>query len=62
MCTLKHGKKFGIYDTRKKKNVEYFGTIQNYDKFSRWKIEFDKIYTLWKIHIYSTMINTKQVI
>jgi hypothetical protein len=26
-------------------------------KFSKWNANFDKIYTLWKIHIYSTMIN-----
>jgi hypothetical protein len=32
---------------------------QNYDKFSRWNEKFDKIYTFWGIHIYSTMINTK---
>jgi hypothetical protein len=36
--------------------------IQNYDKFSKWNANFDKIYTVWKIHIYSTMINTKHVI
>jgi hypothetical protein len=30
--------------------------IQNYDKFSRWNANFSKIYTFWKIHIYSTMI------
>jgi hypothetical protein len=30
--------------------------IQNYDKFWRWNIEFDKNYTLWKIHIYSTKL------
>jgi hypothetical protein len=33
--------------------------IQNYDKFSRWNADFDKIYTLWKVPIYSTMINKK---
>jgi hypothetical protein len=33
--------------------------IPNYDEFSKWNAKFDKIYTLWKIHIYSTMINTK---
>jgi hypothetical protein len=33
--------------------------IQNYDKFSRWNVEYGKIYILWKIHIYSTMINKK---
>jgi hypothetical protein len=36
--------------------------IQNYDKFSKWNMESNKIYTLWKIHIYSKMINTKYVI
>jgi len=36
--------------------------IQNYDNFSRWNIEFDKIYAFWNFHIYSTMINTKHVI
>jgi hypothetical protein len=36
--------------------------IQNYDKFSRWNENFDKIYTLWKIHIYLAMTNTKHVI
>jgi hypothetical protein len=36
--------------------------IQNYDKFSRWNIEFGKIYTLWKIDTYSTMINIKHII
>jgi hypothetical protein len=36
--------------------------IQNYDKFSKWNAEFDKKFKLWKIHIYSTMINTKHVI
>jgi hypothetical protein len=32
--------------------------IQNYDKFSRWNAKSCKIYTLWKIHISSTMVNT----
>jgi hypothetical protein len=32
--------------------------IQNYDKISEWIAKFGKIYTLWKIHIYPTMINT----
>jgi hypothetical protein len=36
--------------------------IQNYDKFSRWNAKFNKIYTFWKIHIYSTMINMKHAI
>jgi len=36
--------------------------IQNYDKFSKWNAKFGKIYTLQKIHIYLTMINTKYVI
>jgi hypothetical protein len=36
--------------------------IQNYDNFSRWNVKIGKIYTLQKIHIYSTMINTKHVI
>jgi hypothetical protein len=31
--------------------------IQNYDKISKWSTKFGKIYTLWKIHIYPTMIN-----
>jgi hypothetical protein len=39
--------------------LAYFGTIQNCDKFSRWSKKFGKIYTLQKIDIYSTMINTK---
>jgi len=47
---------------KKKLELAYFGTIQNYIKISKWNIEFGKIYTLWKIHIYSPMINTKQVI
>ncbi len=42
--------------------ITYFGMIQNYDKFSKWNIEFDKIYTLWEIDIYSTMISTKHMI
>jgi hypothetical protein len=33
--------------------------IQNYDKISRWNAKYGKIYTLWKFHVYSTMINTK---
>jgi hypothetical protein len=36
--------------------------IQNYDKFFKWNTKSSKIYALWKIHIYSTMINTKHVI
>jgi hypothetical protein len=36
--------------------------IQNYDKFSKWNAKSGKIYTLWNIHVYSTMINTKHVI
>jgi len=40
----------------------YFVMIQNYDYFSKWNVKSSKIYTLWKIHIYSTMINTKHVI
>jgi hypothetical protein len=36
--------------------------IQNYDKISRWNVETDKIYTLWEIHVYFTMINTKHMI
>ncbi len=36
--------------------------IQNYDKFSKWNRKSKKIYTLRKIHIYSTMLNTKNVI
>jgi len=42
--------------------LAYFGMIINYDKFSKWNIEFGKSYTLWKIDIYSTMINTKHMI
>jgi hypothetical protein len=30
--------------------------IQIYDKFSRRNAESSKIYTRWKLHIYSTMI------
>jgi hypothetical protein len=33
--------------------------IQNYDKFSRWNVESNRIYTRWKFHTYSTMINKK---
>jgi hypothetical protein len=33
--------------------------IQNYVKFSIWNAKSDKFYTLWKIHIYLTMINKK---
>ncbi len=53
-----------VYDTKNKnlKQVTYFGMIQNYDKFSKWNVESGRIYTLWKIHIYSTMINTNHVI
>jgi hypothetical protein len=36
--------------------------IQNYDKISKQNAKCDKIYTLKKIHIYSTMINKKHVI
>ncbi len=45
-----------LYDIRKKrpKIVSIFIMIQNYYKFSRWNAKFSKIYTLWKIHIYST--------
>jgi hypothetical protein len=35
----------------------YFGMIQNYDKISKWNAKFGKICTLWKIHIYPTMVN-----
>ncbi len=65
VCAHWHTKQnCNLWYKKKKKGVEltYFGMIQNYDKFSKWDIEFGKIYTLWKIHIYSTMINTKQVI
>jgi len=27
--------------------------IQNYDYFLKWNIQFGKIFTFWKIHIYS---------
>jgi len=57
-------KKVLIYDIKEKnlKQLAYFRMIQNYDKFSKWNAECGRIYTLWKIHIYSTMINTKDVI
>jgi hypothetical protein len=63
MCmTLK--KKVLFYDIKKRnlKWLTYFGMIQNYDKFSRWKPKSNKIYTLWKIHIYLVMSNMKYVI
>jgi hypothetical protein len=34
--------------------------IQNFHKFSKQNIKFDKIYIFLKIHIYWTMINTKK--
>jgi hypothetical protein len=30
--------------------------IQNYDKFSKWNVEFGRIYTLWKMNIYSKLL------
>jgi len=36
--------------------------IQNYDKFSRRNAKSSKLYTHLNFHIYSTMINTKNVI
>jgi hypothetical protein len=53
-----------VYDMRKKnlKQLSYFGMIQNYDKIWKWNIKSGKNYTLWKIHMYSTVINTKHVI
>jgi hypothetical protein len=50
-------KKIVVYDTKKK--IPKIINISWYDKFSRWNAKFDRIYTLWKIHIYSTMINKK---
>jgi hypothetical protein len=49
--------KVWVYDIKNKnlKKLTYFGIIQNYNKFSRWNVEFNKTYTLWNFHIYSTM-------
>jgi hypothetical protein len=44
------------------KYLTYSGMIQNYDKISRWNVEFSKVYTLWKININSKIINKKHVI
>jgi hypothetical protein len=41
------------------KYLTYSGMIQNYDKISRWNVEFSKVYTLWKININSKIINKK---
>jgi hypothetical protein len=43
-----------VYDIRNKKlkKLAYFGMIQNYDKFSKWNVKFNKIYTLKNFHIY----------
>jgi len=53
-----------VYDIRNKKlkKLAYFGMIQNYDKFSRWNVKFNKIYTFKNFHIYWKMINTRHVI
>jgi hypothetical protein len=52
------------YDTRKEKPkiVCIFWYDSNYDIFSRLYAKSSKLYTHWKTHIYTTMINTKHVI
>jgi hypothetical protein len=51
-------KKIVVYDIRNKPKVFNIFWHDSYDKLSRWNAKFGKIYTLWKVHIYSTMIKT----
>jgi hypothetical protein len=51
-CNLWHKK-------LKLKIVSIFDIIQNYDNFSKQNEKFEKIYTFWNFHNYSTITNTK---
>jgi hypothetical protein len=51
-----------IQETKPKIVDMFWYDLKLHDKFSKWNTKFGKIYTFWKIHIYSTMIHTKHVI